>query len=93
MALHRPLSSGSLGAWAWLTILIIVYGSLIPFEFRSATLDQAVDKILHLQAASGNAPVHRADLIANLLMYLPLGFLVCGALSRWSSPVASSEQY
>jgi len=81
MVVHRPLSSGSLGALAWLTILVIVYGSLIPFEYRSATFDQAVDRILNLhlgESAVGN----RADLVANLLIYIPLGFLACGAFSR-----------
>ncbi|MBN2702320.1 MAG: VanZ family protein [Methylothermaceae bacterium] len=57
----------------------VVYGSLIPFELRPLTLDQAIARFhniayLKLGAAS------RADWIANIVLYVPLAFLCCGAL-------------
>lgn len=67
--------------WAWFTYaLFVVYGSLVPFDFRPLPLDQA-------WAAFKQAPFlqlgveSRADWIANGVLYLPLGFLGARALS------------
>jgi len=56
-----------------------VYGSLIPLEPRPLTLEAAIARFcevhwLDLGVAS------RADLVANLLLFLPIGFFVTGAL-------------
>jgi VanZ family protein len=56
----------------------VVYGSLVPLEFRPRALDEAL-------AAFGNLPylqlgvASRADWVANILLYIPLGFLLAGA--------------
>jgi len=67
----------------WLLCLVylafVVYGSLVPFEWRDVPLGQALTqfshiRLLHLGAAS------RADWVANIVLYVPLAFLGCAAL-------------
>ena len=53
----------------------IVYGSLIPFELRDYTFPEAIEafrniRYLNLGVAS------RGDWVANILLYIPLGFLL-----------------
>ncbi len=60
-------------------LLIIIYGSLLPFNANNLTFTDAWENfpnipLLQLGVAS------RADLVANLLLYIPFGFLVCGWL-------------
>lgn len=57
----------------------VVYGSLIPFELRPHTLLEAWDKFLHIQYLDLGV-VSRADWVANIVLYIPLGFLVVGWL-------------
>ncbi len=63
--------------WVFLGyVLFVVYGSLIPFEYRAHSFDEAVAKFadipyLDLGVAS------RADWIANIVLYIPLSFLAC----------------
>jgi VanZ family protein len=57
-------------------LAFVVYGSLVPFELRPHTLDEAIRKFsgigyLNLGAAS------RADWVANIVLYIPLSFLGC----------------
>ena len=61
----------------WLLLLYIVgvvYGSLIPFEVRPHTLPEAWDEFLHIRYLNLDV-VSRADWIANIVLYIPLGFL------------------
>ena len=64
-------------AWAFMVYLVfVVYGSLIPFEYRDHTLDQAIESfanIGYLNLGIGS----RADWIANIVLYVPLAFLGC----------------
>lgn len=58
----------------------VVYGSLVPLAFRPRPLEAAFDAFLdipylHLGVAS------RADWIANILLYIPLAFFLCGWLA------------
>ena len=60
-------------------LLFIVYGSLLPFDWNGLALTTAWANFQHvpllkLEVAS------RADLVANLLLYIPFGLLVCGWL-------------
>ncbi len=60
---------------------IVVYGSLVPLEFRSVPFEQAVKKfrdIPYLQIGIQS----RSDLVANFLLFIPLTFLAMGALTR-----------
>ena len=57
-------------AWA----ILIVYGSLLPFELRPHTLAEAIDKFRHIPYLNLGV-VSRADWIANILIYIPLAYL------------------
>jgi len=62
-------------------LLFVVYGSLVPLDFRPMPLDAAVAafrRIPWLQLGIGS----RADWVANLLLFIPLAFLFAGALSH-----------
>ena len=65
----------------------VIYGSLVPLEFRAMPWDEAVAQfgsIPFLKLGIGS----RADWIANLLLYIPLGYLLVGALAgRSNGPV------
>ena len=63
-------------------MIFIIYGSLIPFELRPLTWDQAItsfQNIRYLQLGIGS----RADLVANFILYIPLSFL---AAASWLRP-------
>ena len=56
-----------------------VYGSLVPLEFQAVTFDEALDRfsrVPYLQLGIQS----RADFVANILLFVPLGFLIMGAL-------------
>jgi len=58
----------------------VVYGSLVPLGYRYRPLAEAWAAFLHtpyLQLGMGS----RADWVANLLLYIPLGFLASGWLA------------
>lgn len=68
---------------AWLIFLgylaFVVYGSLVPFEYRAVSLDEAFKQfagITYLQLGIGS----RADWVANILLYAPLSFLACASV-------------
>lgn len=59
----------------------VVYGSLVPLEYRALPWEDAVARFaampfLHLGIGS------RADWVANLLLFIPLAFLWMGVLAR-----------
>ena len=71
----------ALGWLAALTTFGIIYGSLLPFEYRPLPLDVAIYRFRHLSwinVGEGG----RADLVANLVLYLPFGFFTCAVLGR-----------
>jgi VanZ family protein len=79
----RPFAAGFREPRWWLWFLFylsfVVYGSLVPLEWRHVPWDQAVARFanigfLDLGAAS------RADWVANIVLYVPLAFLGCSAL-------------
>jgi glycopeptide antibiotics resistance protein len=58
----------------------VVYGSLVPLEYRAISWDDAVTRfaaIPFLKLGIGS----RADWVANLLLFIPLTFMWMGALS------------
>lgn len=69
----------------WLTLvvaLLIIYGSLYPFSFVAPPSGSFLPVLSRL----GWARTTRADVLANLLLYLPLGALLSFALpARWSA--------
>lgn len=77
----RQAASGHLW-WAGLIYLaFVVYGSLVPLDFKAMPLDEAMARFRHvplLQLGIGS----RADWVANLLLFIPLTFLWTGALGH-----------
>jgi len=60
-------------------LVFVVYGSLLPFELHPLAFATAWAKFQHipfLHLGEGS----RADWVANLLLYIPVGFLVCAWL-------------
>ena len=79
----RAASSANL-LW-WLTLgytAFVIYGSLVPLQFRPRPLGEAwayFQRIPYLELGIGS----RADWVANILLFVPLAFLWLGAL--WPS--------
>lgn len=59
---------------AWL--LFVVYGSLVPFRVRDLDLAEGIEVFSAITFLDLGI-VSRADWIANILLYIPLGFLAC----------------
>lgn len=83
-AAEQPSSRFLVPAWlAWCAF--IAYGSLLPFVFRAPPPEGALSAFMHmpwLQIGLGG----RLDWLANLLLYIPAGFLGTLALSgEWPS--------
>ena len=57
----------------------VVYGSLVPFDYRALTWDQAVAGFQGIEYLELGV-VSRADWISNIVLYVPLAFLGCLAL-------------
>jgi VanZ family protein len=60
-----------------LAVLIILYGSLFPFEFRERVYPGGA---LSYFLSTWREWDNRGDLLANILLYLPFGFLAVNAL-------------
>jgi len=58
----------------------IIYGSLLPFEFHALPLGDAWQKFLETPYLALGV-MKRADWVANCVLYVPIGFLLSGALS------------
>jgi VanZ family protein len=84
----RPRGSAAPGRlYLFLAIaygVFIVYGSLVPLEYKGKPFDAALEQflktpylLLHIE--------NRADLVANLLLYIPVTFFAMGAWTRENS--------
>jgi VanZ family protein len=63
---------------------IIGYGSLYPFQFWANPNPAGALRAL---LSTWSNWTNLADVIANVLLYLPLGFFISRALHRWRGPV------
>jgi VanZ family protein len=83
--MDRLNSPRSLYLWmALFTTAFVVYGSLVPFQLRGHSLADAItlfSDIRYLQLGASS----RADLIANLLIYIPVGFFWSAVISKGGS--------
>jgi VanZ family protein len=65
---------------AWLAFLayltFVVYGSLVPFEYRPSRFDEAVEQFARIGYFQLGIE-SRADWVANIVLYVPLAFLGC----------------
>ena len=59
-----------------LVMAAIIYGSLYPFELHLYGTGR--DGLVHLLGTWRDPPDSRGDLIANILLYMPLGFTAAG---------------
>jgi glycopeptide antibiotics resistance protein len=55
-----------------------LYGSLVPFDFRALAMSEAWERFASLPYLSISME-RRADWVANLLVFIPLSFLLCAA--------------
>lgn len=68
-------------AWAVLGVAAFtVYGSLVPFQFRALPLAEAIDAYCSILTAKLQI-VSRSDVIANVMLGIPLGFALLGLVS------------
>ncbi|MDZ7752586.1 MAG: VanZ family protein [Gammaproteobacteria bacterium] len=76
----RPRTGRSLFLIAALGYLVfVIYGSLVPLEYRPVSWEEAVERFRHipfLNLGIGS----RADWVANLLLFIPLAYLALAAL-------------
>lgn len=68
-----------LAAAASVLTLLVTYGSFVPLEFRSLAWDVAIEQFKDVPYL--NLSVYRrADWVANLVLFIPLGFFWLGAI-------------
>jgi glycopeptide antibiotics resistance protein len=74
-----------IAAIAW--TVFAVYGSLVPLLYRPVAWNDAIERFQNLPPL-GFGLGTRADLVANILLFIPLTFFWSGALSRGRGPLA-----
>ena len=77
-----------LAAGAAAYFAFVVYGSLVPLQFTPRSMDQAWIAFLHMPYFRPEVGA-RADWATNILLFIPLAFLLAGAVdlnSRWRWP-------
>jgi VanZ family protein len=62
-------------------LAFVIYGSLVPFDFRPRSFDVALRSFLNIRYLRLGVE-SRADWVANILLYIPLSFLWLGSVSR-----------
>jgi VanZ family protein len=78
----RPGRVYSLLALAY--VVFVVYGSLVPLDWHGQPLDKALEHFLQTPYLQINIQ-RRADLVVNLLLFIPLMFFAMGAWTRENS--------
>lgn len=73
---RRTCAAGAAAA-----ILFALYGSLVPFDWRDVTLAVAIREYGEFWSRLRVDWIARSDLIANVLLAVPIGFFVMGSLS------------
>lgn len=77
----------ALALGAVLVVAFAAYGSFVPLRLEPVPLDEAVRRF----AATPFIPLHRAsksDFITNVLLFVPIGFFVLGAIANRSRRAA-----
>ena len=86
------------GSYALLALAFMgfaVYASLVPFSFRPVPMDEAVASFVqHVWRLPSLGSLSRSDAVANLLLFVPIGFCLSGTLrlgarAWWSGPIAT----
>ena len=74
-----PLSARAFLLVALGVAAFTLYGSLIPFEFRYRPLSEALDVFVGIMTTLPCGHLSRSDVLANVLLGVPLGFALLGA--------------
>src|SRR5574340_1273229 len=77
---HNMVSRPLLARLSLAYLLFIVYGSLLPFQPNDLSFSAAMANFRHIPLLELGVE-SRADLVANLLLYIPFGLLLCGAIA------------
>jgi VanZ family protein len=80
--IQHPRHRATLAAILWTAL--VIYGSLLPFDYSPQSVSLAWERFLHARMYE-IGPAGRADWLANLLLYAPLAFLWLGALDNFGS--------
>jgi VanZ family protein len=76
------ISSRKIFLWGGLAYMVfVIYGSLVPFDFRPRSLDSALRSFMQMRYLRLGADA-RADWVANILLYIPLSFFSLGYAVR-----------
>ena len=67
--------------------LLLVYASLMPYDFTFAIdFSRVFDRALNHWPINPHARISGSDIVSNLILYIPLGFLVAAHLNnKWTS--------
>jgi glycopeptide antibiotics resistance protein len=84
---HPPVTHDSIRLWRLLwvaAILFVVYASTLPFAFVSdaGTVHAHWVEAIQRSASSGSADLSKADVLQNVLLFVPLGFLGVASVAR-----------
>ena len=61
-------------------IAFVIYGSLLPLDFRPLPLASAWQEFRVSVVAIPSSRISRSDVLANILLFVPIGFLLAGSL-------------
>jgi VanZ family protein len=81
---HSQSTNSSSRRWTWAIaagcyLLFVVYGSLVPLDWRPRPLEEAWQAYLTTPYLALDVGM-RADWVANILLYIPLAYLLSAAL-------------
>jgi VanZ family protein len=77
----------SLWIAAFLYLVFVVYGSLVPLDYHPYPLPNAWRDFLHTQYLTLGVE-SRADWVANILLYMPLAYLLCATFAAGARSIA-----
>src|SRR5262245_44065620 len=70
-----------------LFVAIAAYGSFVPFRLRHVGFSEAVLQFSHLRLGARLSPSN-SDFVANVLLFVPIGFTLTGTLADRSRKLA-----
>ncbi|MCS4307429.1 glycopeptide antibiotics resistance protein [Rheinheimera pacifica] len=91
--MHSNNNNSALHKWLLLVCLLylafIIYGSLVPLHYVALPFDEAVEQFWHIPYLQLGIR-SRADWVANILLFIPLAFLLCALSFR---PAATLNRF
>jgi glycopeptide antibiotics resistance protein len=76
---HHPLGASTYLALALFFLALAIYGSLVPFTYKPVPRDEAMLRWHNIPWLNLGIE-RRSDFVANILLFIPLGFLFVAAL-------------